>query len=171
MLPMEKLLHITLVEPLLKEMENYELEDIMIIGFDDKMNIIDHRFVGTNRKEKSACVLLKQVAKIMLDKNYSFLLLAHNHPDAIPAPSKKDWDLTNSIRSLCGLLDVAFLDHIIVAKNYPWYSFEEYPFDLSDPDKNEAFIEFAYAAYFKNSPEMFRQYCLKQGFEIKRKSF
>ena len=167
---MEKLLHITLVEPLLKEMENYELEDIMIIGFDDKMNIIDHRFVGTDRKENSASMYLKQVAKIMLDKNYSFLLLAHNHPGVIPAPSKTDWKLTNDIRQLCSLIDVAFLDHIIVAKNYPWYSFEENPFDFSDPDKTKAFLGFAYASYFKNSPEAFRQYCLKRGFKIKRKT-
>lgn len=167
---MEKLLHITLVEPLLKEMENYKLEDIMIIGFDDKMNIIDHRFVGTNRKEKSACVLLKQVAKIMLDKNYSFLLLAHNHPGAIPAPSSADCDLTNKVRQLCSLIDVVFLDHIVVAKGYPWYSFEEFPADYSSPENLEALEDFAYAAYFKNNLEAFKQYCLKKGFRLVKRT-
>lgn len=78
---MEKLLHITLVEPLLKEMENYELEDIMIIGFDDKMNIIDHRFVGTNRKEKSACVLLKQVQKLCWTKTILFCFWLTTTPE------------------------------------------------------------------------------------------
>lgn len=117
------------MKPLLKEMENYELEDIMIVGFDDKMNIIDHRFVGTDRKKNSASMYLKQVAKVMLDKNYSFLLLAHNHPGDTPVPSKIDLDLTNDIRQLCRLIGVIFLDHIIVAKNYPWYSFEESPVD------------------------------------------
>lgn len=101
----------------------------MIVGFDDKMNIIDHRFVGTDRKKNSASMYLKQVAKVMLDKNYSFLLLAHNHPGDTPVPSKIDLDLTNDIRQLCRLIGVIFLDHIIVAKNYPWYSFEESPVD------------------------------------------
>lgn len=167
---MEKLLHITLVEPLLKEMENYELEDIMIIGFDDKMNIIDHRFVGTDRKENRVNMYLNQVAKIMLDKNYSFLLLAHNHPGDTPVPSKIDLDLTNSVRQLCSLVDVVFLDHIIVAKNYPWYSFEESPVDYADLNKGESFEMLANIAYFKNNPESFKRHCLKQGFKIKRKT-
>ena len=167
---MEKLLHITLAEPLLKEMENYELEDIMIIGFDDKMNIIDHRFVGTDRKENSASMYLKQVAKIMLDKNYSFLLLAHNHPGDTPVPSKIDQDLTNDIKQLCMLIGVIFLDHIIVAKNYPWYSFEESPVDYPGLNKGESFEELANIAYFKNNPETFKRYCLKKGYKIKRKT-
>lgn len=167
---MEKLLHITLVEPLLKEMESYELEDIMIVGFDGEMNIIDHRFVGTDRKKNEVDIYLRQAAKIMLDKNYSFLLLAHNHPGGVPVPSEADCKLTNNIRQLCSLIDVAFLDHIIVAKNYPWYSFEETPFDFSEQDKTKAFLDSAYTAYFKNSPEAFKQYCLERGYKAVEKT-
>lgn len=167
---MEELLHITLVKPLLKKMEDYKLEDIMIIGFDDGMNIIDHRFVGTERKEDKAYISLGQVAKIMLDKNYSFLLLAHNHPGDTPVPSEIDLDLTNAIRQLCELIGVIFLDHIIVAKNYPWYSFEESPVDYPGLNKDESFAELANIAYFKDHLEAFKQFCQKKGFKIVKKT-
>ena len=98
----------------------------------------------------------------MLDKNYSFLLLAHNHPGDTPVPSRIDLDLTNDIRQLCRLIGVIFLDHIIVAKNYPWYSFEESPVDYPGLNKGESFEELVNIAYFKNNPETFRRYCLKK---------
>lgn len=106
----------------------------------------------------------------MLDKNYSFLLLAHNHPGDTPVPSKIDLDLTNDIRQLCRLIGVIFLDHIIVAKNYPWYSFEESPVDYPGLNKGESFEKLANIAYFKNNPETFRRYCLKKRIQTPKKN-
>lgn len=78
--------------------------------------------------------------------------------------------MTNKVKQLCSLIDVVFLDHIVVAKGYPWYSFEEFPTDYSSPENLEALEDFAYATYFKNNLEAFKQYCLKKGFRLVKRT-
>lgn len=52
------------------------------------------------------------------------IILAHNHPSGETQPSNADIELTKSIKEACKLLDLNFLDHlIIVEKGY--YSFAD----------------------------------------------
>jgi len=52
------------------------------------------------------------------------IILAHNHPSGNTQPSEGDTKMTSKLKSACELLDIAFLDHLILtAEGY--YSFTD----------------------------------------------
>ena len=65
---------------------------------------------------------VKIILAAALKSTASGIIIAHNHPSGDLQPSQADRDLTLKIRSACVLLDIAFLDHLILAKE-GYYSF------------------------------------------------
>ena len=56
--------------------------------------------------------------------NATQLVVCHNHPSGRIVPSKEDNELTQSIMNACKMMDIHFLDHVIVTDgNY--YSYNE----------------------------------------------
>lgn len=66
----------------------------------------------------------KVLFKLALEKNASYIILAHNHPSGNLTPSKEDIQLTNKIAKAGMLLDLIVLDHLIVT-NKSFFSFNE----------------------------------------------
>lgn len=64
----------------------------------------------------------------MLHQAYGFVLI-HNHPSGDPRPSGADLHFTQQIRDASELLQIRFLDHIIIGRpsdlRDPYYSFRE----------------------------------------------
>ncbi len=56
--------------------------------------------------------------------NATQLAVCHNHPSGNITPSKDDNDLTISIRNACRLMNIHFIDHIIVTDG-AYYSYHE----------------------------------------------
>ena len=52
------------------------------------------------------------------------IIIAHNHPSGECTPSDADRHLTKRIELACDLVDIRFVDHIIVGKG-DYFSFEE----------------------------------------------
>ncbi len=50
-----------------------------------------------------------------LELNAYGLIVAHNHPSGKAAPSRKDWQATDHLRSIAAAVDVSLLDHFVVA--------------------------------------------------------
>ncbi len=46
----------------------------------------------------------------------SSLIIAHNHPGGSIEPSEADWQITERLFSVCRLLDIPLLDHIIIVR-------------------------------------------------------
>lgn len=65
---------------------------------------------------------------VVLHKSYGFLLV-HNHPSGDPAPSRADRELTRRLADSAALLQVEFLDHLIIGKpsrdHESFFSFRE----------------------------------------------
>jgi DNA repair protein RadC len=51
-------------------------------------------------------------------------VLAHNHPSGNAQPSQTDLQITQSLHYACTLINIRFLDHIIIAKD-GYYSFRQ----------------------------------------------
>ena len=64
------------------------------------------------------------VMKEALLANCTILAVCHNHPSGNLTPSKADQELTRSIKRACELLNIYFLDHVIVTDGQ-YYSFKE----------------------------------------------
>jgi DNA repair protein RadC len=59
---------------------------------------------------------------------YGFILL-HNHPSGDPSPSRADEIVTRQVVEAAKLMQVCFLDHVIIGRPSPgraaYYSFRE----------------------------------------------
>ena len=60
---------------------------------------------------------VKLIMKSALSNLSSSIILCHNHPSGNDKPSENDKQITQKVKSACELLDVALLDHVIVAGN------------------------------------------------------
>jgi DNA repair protein RadC len=65
---------------------------------------------------------------VLLRAAYGFVLV-HNHPSGDPSPSHADRELTRRVRDAAALMQIRFLDHLIIGKpapsRPPWFSFRE----------------------------------------------
>lgn len=66
----------------------------------------------------------RTILRRSLLNNASKVLMAHNHLSGNPAPSQQDIEQTKRIRSACGIMDVSFVDHIILAED-TYFSFAD----------------------------------------------
>ena len=58
---------------------------------------------------------LKMVMKVAIDHLADGIVAVHNHPSGNPNPSGQDDNITQRLREACRMLDMEFVDHIIVA--------------------------------------------------------
>lgn len=53
------------------------------------------------------------------------IILSHNHPSGNPRPSEDDRQLTKKLTAACKLMDISFIDHIIMGSGC-FYSFRDH---------------------------------------------
>ena len=111
------------------ELEHWEREVFMVIFLDNQNRLIrtEKMFFGTINQ---ASVHPREVVKAALKCNAAAIIIAHNHPSGDCTPSDADRHLTRRIELACDLVDIRFVDHIIVGKG-DYFSFEEEKLQIS----------------------------------------
>ena len=66
----------------------------------------------------------KIIFQTALENHAASMMLVHNHPSGNLKPSQQDLDLTRRLRAAGQLLDIAILDHLIIA-NDKYFSFAD----------------------------------------------
>lgn len=66
---------------------------------------------------KFAHIDLRRVAQLALQSNADSVILVHNHPDGIAAPSRSDIESTSAVISALGAININVADHIIIGDN------------------------------------------------------
>ena len=82
----------------------------------------------------------KVIFKTALDHQTAGIILVHNHPSGNPEPSAKDIALTRKLIDGGKLLDIAVLDHIIVAGG-AYFSFADEKLLFNPPSSSAAIQE------------------------------
>ncbi len=72
----------------------------------------------------TSMVDIRLLMKTLLTKDATAFIAGHNHPSGNKMPSKSDKALTQKIIEASKLLNIRFLDHIIIAKN-DYFSFAD----------------------------------------------
>ena len=98
-------------------------ESFWILALDTKNKILAKEMISLGGID-SASVDLKILFKRLLTTGASGFVCAHNHPSGEPAPSEDDKILTKTIGEAARLLDIKFLDHVIVGDD-SYHSFKE----------------------------------------------
>jgi DNA repair protein RadC len=91
-----------------------EHEIFAVLLLDTRHRLIDYveLFRGTIN---GASVHPREVVKLALARNAAALVLAHPHPSGSPEPSQADELITQKLKEALALVDIAVLDHVIVA--------------------------------------------------------
>lgn len=101
-------------------------ERVYLLCLDNKGSVINCDMVSEGSL-KMAEIAGRKVIEKALKNNASSVILSHNHPGGVPAPSSDDVKTTRSIINALNTIDVKLVDHIIVADT-------EY-FSMADCDK------------------------------------
>lgn len=109
--------------PFVNAMKSFVFEDILVVGFDNKDNLIDYQYIGEKNEPYSSGFDSAKLTNLIKTKNYKYLLLAHNHPDLPTTPSDDDINFTGIVCKICKDLNVKFLDHLIVSTTMKTFSF------------------------------------------------
>lgn len=99
-------------------------EEFHALWLDAQNHVIafDALFSGTLTQTS---VYPREVVKAGLAHNAAAVVLAHNHPSGLTAPSRADELLTRELKTALALVDIRVLDHFIVAGSTPPLSFAE----------------------------------------------
>lgn len=97
-------------------LRNRSYEVFVGIFLDTRNQVItaEELFRGTLNQTS---VYPREVARRALQLNAAALIVAHNHPSGSAQASSSDEALTRQLKAALGLLDIALLDHLIVAGN------------------------------------------------------
>lgn len=96
-------------------------ENFCVMCLDAKNRILNVSTLGKGSVNEVS-VSIRSIVDNVVRYRATSVIIAHNHPDGICAPSQEDIELTNSIAASLQQLSIGLLDHIIVAAgNY--YSF------------------------------------------------
>ena len=85
---------------------------VLFLDAQHKLIAVEEMFRGTLTQTS---VYPREIVKRALAHNAGAVVFAHNHPSGVAEPSQADRMLTESLKSALGLVDVAVLDHLIVA--------------------------------------------------------
>ncbi len=58
----------------------------------------------------------RELVKLALEHQAAAVIVAHNHPSGLAEPSASDQQVTQRLKAALGLLDIALLDHLVVAR-------------------------------------------------------
>jgi DNA repair protein RadC len=67
---------------------------------------------------------VKVILQVALLTNAHSIILAHNHPSGSACPSHADDLLTEKVKQCCRLMDIKFLDHLVVTSER-YYSYSD----------------------------------------------
>ena len=73
----------------------------------------------------SAQVRMSELFRCAVKENAPAIVMAHNHPSGDPEPSEPDIHITRMAVDAAKLLDIALLDHVVIAADR-FYSFKEH---------------------------------------------
>ena len=96
------------------QLKSQQRELFFVLLLDSQNRMVHHEvlFSGTIN---AAAVYPREVVKLVLKYNAASIILAHNHPSGVAEPSQADKLITTKLQQALNLVDVAVLDHLLIA--------------------------------------------------------
>ena len=102
---------------------NLNIEQCHVLMLNSKNGVIDSALIGSGGLSATT-VDIRLVMREALMKRATAIALCHNHPSGNIRPSREDNELTKNLRDACRVMNMRFLDHIIVAGD-KYYSYND----------------------------------------------
>lgn len=98
-------------------------ESFYAIFFNPKLDVVGYRKIGDGSLD-AVMVDMRIIFSSALLANATHMAVAHNHPSGSLKPSSADLNLTQQIVSASKVLNISFLDHLIITED-DYYSFRD----------------------------------------------
>lgn len=98
-----------------EEMRLLDYESLRVIVLDTRCRLKGSKEVSRGTVNETTAHPRDVLEPVVLVRGYGFILV-HNHPSGDPSPSQADHRFTLQVREAARLLQVKFLDHIILGK-------------------------------------------------------
>lgn len=117
-------------------------ERLYVISVSAQMKVLGHRVVGHGDLTQ-VMAYPRLVVETALNHNAFGVILCHNHPGGEAVPSVGDVEVTRALEAVLAKLDIALLDHIIIAggKAYSMIRAGDFICTVTHPDSARAFRE------------------------------
>lgn len=110
------------------DMARLGYETLRILVLNTKLCLVHDEIVFQGTLNESPAHPREIFRAALVHRGYAFVL-AHNHPSGDPAPSDADCRFTRRIRDAAQLMQIQFLDHLIIGAPrsgaLPYFSFKE----------------------------------------------
>lgn len=103
-------------EYIIKKYFGCRVEIFYVLCLDALGNLINCCKLGEGSSD-TVVIDKRAVLEVAFRNNADKVIIAHNHPDGIAAPSREDLGLTSSLSSVLSGVGIRLADHIIVAGN------------------------------------------------------
>lgn len=100
----------------IEDIKNNDVENVYIICLNNKSVPVNYSLIAKGTINASM-IDSKTIFKTILLSNASAFIMIHNHPSGDPTPSKQDYEITNILEKASKLLDIKFLDHIVIGND------------------------------------------------------
>ncbi len=105
-------------EYILNRFFGFKEERLYALMLDSEFRLITEGVISQGTSNRTG-VYPREIAKMALETNAKYVILAHNHPNGYLIASKADIDTTEKIAEILASLDILLADHLIVCgKNY-----------------------------------------------------
>lgn len=92
------------------------VEEIYLLMLNNMNRVIDHVKISSGGLTAST-LDVRVVMREALMKRATAIALCHNHPSGNPRPSRDDDSVTASLAAACKIMNIRFLDHLVVTQN------------------------------------------------------
>ena len=104
-------------------MSNLDHEEMWAMFLTIENGLIDQEML-TKGTLTSTLIDARTIIKHSLMNNAAGVIIIHNHPSGNPNPSPCDVQETQKVRDACKLMDISFVDHIVISRD-SYYSFAD----------------------------------------------
>ena len=105
--------------------DTINLQEQVLVMYLNRRNRVRGIYNGFRGGISSSQSDLRIILGIALKGGCSGIILAHNHPSGNMEPSEKDILITNTTKKACELMEVSFIDHLIIVPGFEYFSFAE----------------------------------------------
>ncbi|HEV7866850.1 MAG TPA: JAB domain-containing protein, partial [Chthoniobacteraceae bacterium] len=108
------------------ELRGLHRESLRVVLLDTKLQLLRVEEISLGSINESVAHPREIFRPALIHSAYA-LIVVHNHPSGDPAPSEADRRLTVRLSEAAQLLQIRFLDHVIIGTpdngRTPWFSF------------------------------------------------
>lgn len=110
-------------EYMLPRMQDLSHEECWVVLLNNSLRVIDAIRMTVGGWNETL-VDVRPILREALLKRASLLVLSHNHPSGSVRPSRDDDRLTERVKKACDVMNIKFLDHVVVTDG-AYYSYND----------------------------------------------